>query len=160
MTMRLNTFPSQEPVGALYCSYESAPNLVLTTTPQRVNAFTELISPNGVTYDDGVFSVLKDGLIKFDMERVYINTDTNPTDPIILNIDVRVNGETLFSRTATISTATANDEPATLSYTTPVLAEFKLGDDVELYTSASMNGANPVDTELVRFKVVAMELIK
>ena len=138
-----------------YCSYSMNTPIALTPTLTKVTGWVSNIAPIKVSEVSGVFTTSFDAVTKFDLERIYQHNDTNPNNPALLRIQVRKNGIVFIDRTANIAAATAADEPAILSYTTPILVENNNGDYYEIYVSADEGGGQPDDVQLVRMNLVA-----
>ncbi len=107
-----------------------------------------MVTPLNVSDASGVFTVSLDGVFDISIERVYINEDTNPSSPIDIFIDIRKNGVSVFTRDAIIPTATATDEPATISFTTPIIVEAVADDYFEFYVKAEEGTSSPSDTTM------------
>ena len=145
------------PTTVTYCDYSTTPSLKLTTTPQIVTGWSENITPFGISESNGRFTVNDSGVFKIDLERIYENDDNNPSDKVFITISVYKNSDpiAIFTRTAPIASATANDEPAIDTFTTPSMQTVNSGDYFEVYVSGEDNGLDPQDTELIRMKIVA-----
>ena len=128
--------------------------IALTTTPQLVTGWTENIVPVDITEDTGVFTVNNAGTYSIQLERIYKNTDNNPSVGVNLTIDVRKNGVTSFTRTAPITAANAPSEPSIDTFTTPFIKHVEVGDYFEVYVSAEDDGSPPAGTNLVNMRVV------
>ena len=133
-----------------YCGYTSAPALALTNGFQKVTGFTPTITPVNITESTGTVTINRDGVYAFDLERIYINEDTSPSQPIMLYIELRKNGITLISRNLIIGAATSNDEPAIAAFSTPLLLEVVSSDYFEIYVKAEEGVGSPSDTQLAR----------
>lgn len=146
-------------VESAYCDYSLAPNLTLTATPQLLTGWFAEIAPNGISESLGVFTIASDGIYNVTLERIYENDDNNPADQVFVTIQVFANDGTgaalIFDRTAPIPSATAGDEPAILSFTTPANRPITAGTTFEIYVSAVDGAASPEDTRLINAKVVA-----
>lgn len=138
-----------------YCCYAVAPALVLTTTFQKVTGWTPLVTPVNVTEVSGTFTAVVDGIYEWHFERIYQNTDKNPIGIINLYLEVRLNGVTVFSRTAPTMSATANDEPAINTFNSPFILEVAANDYFEFYVKADDAGGNPLDTQLIQMQITA-----
>lgn len=138
-----------------YCDYTTAPNITLTTTPQIVTGWVGDLPPVNITESAGRITVNADGIYNITLERIYENDDNNPTLQVFVDIEVRKNGVAIFTREAPIPSATANDEPAIMTFTTPSLRMVSASDYFEVFVWGSDNGANPQDTRLIRMKITA-----
>lgn len=140
-----------------YCSYVSNPNLQLTSTFQVVKDFNEIITPMNVEYDNstGNFKSLIDGIWRFSLERIYLNYDQSPIQPIILWIEMRKNNDIFFERNAIIGSATQASEPSTYPVTTDTIVQVQSDDIFNFRVRATMNNGNPLDTRLALFQISA-----
>ena len=141
-----------------YCSYYLTPELQLTNTYQQITTFNQLLTPVNITMVGGAFTTTTSGVFSWTLERVYTNGDSNPTAPIILSIDVRKNGVSVFNKTAIIGAATAGDEPSTISFTTPFIMSVNAGEVFTFHFKAEENGATPSDTILERVQLTANKI--
>ena len=148
------------PVTA-YCDYSTAPNLLLTTTPTILTGWAEETSPVGISEALGEITIASEGIYNVIIERSYLNTDNNPSDLVTVTIAVESDDQqgggwvTIFSREVPIPSATGNDEPATLAFTTPANRPITAGTKFRVMVSAQDDGANPQETYLSRSKIVA-----
>lgn len=144
------------------CDFKVVPNLLLTTTPTVLTGWTsdDPLYNQGVSESGGEFTVVNAAVYKVDLERVYQNNDNNPA--LLVNVTITVEAKPdggsyapIFSRTAPISSATANDEPAILSFTTPTNLPITANSKFRILVSAEDGGGNPQECYFVRAKVVA-----
>ena len=138
-----------------YCCYGVSPALVLTTTFQKVTGWAELITPLNVTEVSGTFTATIGGIYEWHLERIYQNSEKSPVGITTLYIEVQKNGVTVFSRTAPIQSATANDEPMVSAFNSPFILEVTAGDYFEFYVKADDDGGNPSDTQLIQMQITA-----
>lgn len=143
-----------------WSDHSTNPNLVLTNTPQLVTGWVEELTPVGITESGGTFTANVRGIYNIMLERIYMNADTNPA--LLVNLTIRVDADDqqgggflpIFERTAPIMSATANNEPAVLSFMTPSNREILAGTQFRVYVSAEDGGGNPQEATLVRAKIV------
>jgi hypothetical protein len=117
----------------------------------------------GITESGGEFTVAKGGVYKIDLERIYRNDDRSPSVPVILHIVVEGSDGAggwipVMDRTAPIMAATANDEPAILSFTTPALLPVPDGAVFRVRASAAEGTGSPSDTYMIRATIVATRI--
>jgi len=138
-----------------YFSYVNDTGLTLTTTPQLVTGYdvSDLLTPEGVTESDGVFTATKSGGVLVNVTRTYKNSDTNPSDEVDVTIDMRINGLSVFTNKLPIPPATnpGGDGAMVIPTTFPLRAA--KGDYFEIYVSAKDDGADPENARLVRLSV-------
>lgn len=116
---------------------KTEPNLLLTSNLQTVSGWVPFVPYIGFTEENGMIIVEKSGIYDVSIERTYSNGETNPSEPVKLYIEVWINGMQSFDREAIISSATANDEPAILSVTSPSAIMLQAGDTIEFKVRAS-----------------------
>lgn len=138
-----------------YCSYSSDTNILLTTTFQKVTVWSPLITPVNITESSGTFTAVEDGIYEWHLERIYKNTDKTPSDVVMIYLEVRKNGSTVFSRTSPIMSATANDEPCIAMFNSPFILEVTANDYFEFYVRGEDDGSNPNDTSLIIMQLTA-----
>lgn len=119
-----------------YASWKTEPSLTLTSTYQVVTGWAPFIVPLGVTEVSGVFTFSDTGIYEFNLERGYVNPETNPSSPVLLSISTWKNGVLAFERTGIIGSATANDEPTLLSITSPSILQIDADDYFEIKVKA------------------------
>ena len=150
------TVDDLEIVPVSYCDYsfEPSPYLKLTPTPQIITQWDADITPVGISVDaGGVFTIGFDGVYAIDISRTYINTDSNPT--LIVNVTINIEADfgagfsSIFTRTLPLSSATANDEPAILSFTSTAKRELPAGTKIRVSYSAEDDGLEPNETFLL-----------
>lgn len=143
-----------------YCSYVSNADLQLTNTFQVVKNFNEIVSPLNVEYDNstGNFKSLVNGIWRFSLERIYLNYDQAPTQPIILWIEMRKNNDIFFERNAIIGSATQSNEPSTYPVTTDTIIPVQANDVFNFRVRATMNSATPLNTKLALMQISAHRL--
>ena len=141
-----------------YSCYEMTTPLQLTTTKTLITGFTEVVTPKNISYDSGIFTIAVGGTYKFELERIYTNTDTNPADIVEVTFTIEGGGATVFSRTYALSAATSNNEPAILSFTTPNIASVTTGDEIKMYVSATDGGVDPELTYLSLARVTSHKI--
>ena len=139
--------------------------LVLTNAWQVVQGdWVGSATPVGATVDSatGVFTLTAAGRWKPTLERIYHQHDTIPATPVRVYIKVQtsVDGtnwvDTDFERSSLMSAATANDEPAIVSFTTDFFVDV-VSTPVyfRILSKADEGGANPTLTELLLAKVTS-----
>lgn len=144
-----------------YCDFDYSPvgGLLLTTTPVVITEWTELVPPIGISQATGNITVDFDGVYNISLERIYKNDDQNPLDIVTVSIAIEADTgsgfEPFFSRTAPISAATSNNEPAILSFTTPANRSVTAGTMFRILVSGQDGGGNPQECYLARAKVTA-----
>lgn len=131
-----------------YISTKTEPELSLTNSLQTVTGWVSFVGSVNITESNGVFTFGKSGKYKFDIERGYTNGDTNPTSPVLLTVQAYLNGVLSFERTGIIGAATAGDEEAYLSITSPSILSLVAGDTIEIKVKAEEGTGSPVDTQL------------
>lgn len=145
-----------------YCDYSFNPDpyLMLTTTPQVVAPWVANVAPVGISVDGaGVFTLGLDGVYAIDIDRIYINTDNNPS--LIVNVTINIEADfgagfvSIFTRTLPLSSATAGDEPSIMSFTSTAKRELSAGTKMRVSYSAEDNGADPNETFLLSSSVTA-----
>ena len=141
-----------------YCSYISNSNMTLTTSFQSIVNWTEISTPLNISESNGVFSPLVEGVYYFTLERIYLNYDQSPTQPITLYIEMRKNSNIVFERNAIISSATKSTEPATISFSTNAIISANKDDEFEFRFRAMMDGSNPLDTRLKLIQISAHKI--
>ena len=135
--------------------YTTKVNQPIVMVPVRVTNFLPGLPPIGFSYSDGVFTCEESGVYFVSLERIYENVDSNPNLLVVLTIEVRVNGVPAFTKSSPISSATANDEPGILPFTSPGHFPLTAGDTVEVWVSGEDGGLDPEGVDLIRCKVVA-----
>ncbi len=149
----------EETLEQAYCCYSGEPDMVLTNTFQKLTTFTEIVTPVNVSLTDGVFTANKSGLYQWVLERGYTNEDSNPSSPIEITIEIRKNSSNVvYSRTAIIGAATSNDEPATVTFTSPFIMNVLFNDTFEFYFKANEGASSPLSTMLNRIQLSANRL--
>lgn len=150
------------PANSAYCCYGNITSLALTNVFQKVSSFNPLISPQLVSFSGGTFTVSVNGggVWVFDLERIYTNEDTAPTNPVRLYIEMRLNGVAVLTRDAIIGAATSSDEPATIGFNTSRIVNMADGDQIDFYAKAQeeVTGISPVSSSLVVMEVTAQRL--
>ena len=143
-----------------YCGYMTSPMLNLTNAYQKVIGWTEQVEPQGISHLNGTFTATISGIYKWDLERIYINHDTNPsTPPIIVYIEAIKNDSIVaFMRDMQVATATANDEPSTIARTSPFIFRVEAGDTFYFQVKALDGTANPEDMELALMQMTAHKI--
>lgn len=144
-----------------YCDFSVNPTLTLTTTPTVVTGWVENeVAPAvGISESGGEFTVTTDGIWRSSLERVYENGDNNPA--LLVTVTIAIEEDTgggyveLWTRTAPLMSATANDEPAILSFTTPSNRVVLAGTKLRILVSGQDGGGNPADARFIRAKFVA-----
>jgi hypothetical protein len=145
-----------ESIGPYYCDVtEGDTPITLTIAPQLLVNWTENIASNGCSATSGVFSVTSAGIWRVTVDRVYLNYDTNPPNPVEVTIDIHSNDVSAYTNTLVIGAATARDEPMPLPVSTSFIQNIVIGDEIKIYVSATENGVEPEDTELDFIKVTA-----
>jgi hypothetical protein len=146
--------------AAGYFDYSATGGLALTTTPTILTGWLANGQVAGITELNGEFTVTTGGRWKVDVERIYQNEDNNPS--LIVNVTILVEADDqqgggfvpVLNRTAPISSATANDEPSILSFTSPAILEVTPGTVFRFKFSGEDDGGNPQDTSLIRCDIV------
>jgi len=143
-----------------YCSYKSSPNLKLTSTYQKLTVFEELIPPVNISELNGDFTALSYGIFEWHLERIYQNTDQNPSElPIQLYIEVRRNGIAAVDIDAPIGTATNPNEPVPAEFSTPFIFKVEKGDIFNFwFKSEDGIGVDPLNIRLVRVQIIANKI--
>lgn len=141
-----------------YCGYTTAPNILLTTSFQKVTGWTELVAPVNTTYLNGTFTSLIDGIFEWHLERIYTNSDNSPLTPITLALEVRKNGIAVFNRELIISAATNPSEPNASAFTSPFIFAISANDTFEFFVKATMGVISPISTRLVRMQMTANKI--
>lgn len=141
-----------------YCGYTTNPNILLTTTFQKVIGWTELVAPVNTTHSNGTFKSLIDGIFEWHLERIYTNADNSPLMPITLALEVRKNGISVFNRELIIGAATNPSEPNASAFTSPFIFAISANDTFEFFVKASMGAVNPISTRLVRMQMTANKI--
>lgn len=144
-----------------YCDFSVNPTLTLTTTPTVVTGWVENeVAPAvGISESGGEFTVTTDGIWRSSLERVYENGDNNPA--LLVTVTIAIEEDTgggyveLWTRTAPLMSATANDEPAILSFTTPSNRVVLAGTKLRILVSGQDGGGNPADARFLSAKFVA-----
>jgi len=145
---------SGENVPVMYFDIASNPSLPLTSTPQLISGWTQVIPSVGVSVSDGSITFSESGILQVSLERVYQNNDQNPTLVVEVDVDVRKNGVSLFSQKNIISTATNINEPAIASFTSVGIREISTDDSFEIYISATDGVTEPQSTLLKSIRMV------
>lgn len=143
-----------------YLSYTNTTVAALTSTPVLMTNFVQDISPVGFTQANGVFTVddVDGGIYKFDIERTYRNSDTNPADIVTVTINVHINDISVFTKSLPLPAATAATEPAIESISTPFIDQLADGDTIKIYFSAIDGVAEVSDCSLIFSKLVAHKI--
>ena len=147
-----------------YFDYSSIVGLQLTTTPTVLTGWGTGLTPVGVIESGGEFTVTQGGLWKIDIERIYRNEDSNPA--LLVNVRIIIEADDqqgggyveIVNRVSPISSATANDEPAILTFTSPAILPVIAGTKFRIKFSGEDNGANPTNTSVLRCDVVGFLL--
>ena len=126
----------------------SQPDLLLTDVETIVPSWSDSVDPVGIIRDGSRFTVTKAGMYFISLERTYLNIDKNPLLLVNITITVKKNGESVFTRTQTIGSATANDEPGVLSFTSNAFRRADAGDYFEVFVSALDGVIAPVGTSM------------
>lgn len=148
-------------VPVAYCNFEMDTELQLTIASQIVTGWAPKSTPTGISTDGTVITLGYDGIYWLDIERIYKNTEANPAAIISVTIDVQYDDNSgagfvsSFQRTMPISSATANNEPAILSFSTPSVFPAIAGTKLRVRFSAVDGVAEPTDTYLVLTRINA-----
>lgn len=147
-------------VSEISCDYGITAPILLTFTPQLITGLVPGVTPVGISESAGRITVSEGGKFEVLLERIYENKDNNPADKVFVYIVINKNSDPtpVFERTAPISSATANDEPAILPFTTPALVDITAGDYFEISVAAIDGGATPQDTSLIRLNIVVNKI--
>lgn len=142
-----------------YCCYTSEPSLALTVAEQKLTTFTEIITPVGISLNNGIFTTTKSGIYSWTLERVYTNGDTSPSNPIELTISIKKNGSVVYTRSAIIGSATGHSEPSIVSFNSPFIMSVDANDEFEFYFAATEGGSEPTSTVLSRMQLSANKIL-
>lgn len=146
------------PLVPAYCSYTNEPNLTLTSTFQKVTGWSELITPVGIVLADGDFTALISGVYQWNLERIYQNFDSNTNDIIKIFIEIRKNGNVVFSRDIVVNDAKSPQSPTTVPFNSPFIFDVEAGDVFNIYVRATDGVNEPDDTRLIRAQLSANKI--
>ena len=138
-----------------YCEYFTDVVMPITTTPTKVINWGPSVPPVGFSEVDGVFTCHTPGTYTLHLERIYRNTDSNPTVVVNITLEVVLNGVVVLQRSSPISSATSPNEPAILSFSTPGILPAKEGDFFYIRVYGEDGGADPNVTTLHLMKFTA-----
>ena len=127
---------------------------ILTISPQLISGWTQIVPSVGVEVTGGVITFSESGILQVSLERIYQNSDQNPTLVVEVTVDVRKNGESLFSQANTISTATNINQPAIASFTSNGIRELTSEHYFESCISATDGVVEPESTILNSIRMV------
>ena len=143
-----------------YCTYELDAPVSLTNTYIKPT-LTSLFSTADITISSNIFTCASSGIYEFNVERIYMNNDKNPTDTVYLYLQMIVNDTIVaIDRNAPIVAATANDEPGINSFNTNRMISVTAGDTFYFQVKSEMGAVSPVDTQLVVMEVTAHKVYK
>ena len=151
-TTQNNRLQALETTIKAYSSYSLTSAVQLTNTFQKITAFTENITALNIAQSNGTVTVGASGVYVLSLEKIYRNEDVSPSEPIRIYTDIRKNGVSIYSRDVLISAATANDEPAVMSCTTPMMFNLAQGDYFEMFVRAEEGANSPTDTYLAKIE--------
>lgn len=138
----------------MQCDIAFEGSIPLSLTPTKITGWTEIVPSRNITVETGSITFLKTGEPFLSLERVYQNTDQNPTEVINATIDVRRNGVTLFTRTLPLASATNPNEPSIAAFTSNGIREITKGDVFEIYASAVDNGVSAQGVTMINARMV------
>ena len=152
-------------VGSLEYTFKPTVHLPLTNAWQVVaGEWEESVSPIGGSLDPvtGVATINTTGRWSTTLERIYHQHDVNPSSPVVVSIKIQasMNGtdwvDSTFERSSQISTATANDEPAILTFTSNGFIDI-VGTPsyFRVLVKGEEGAASPAETDLALLKVSA-----
>ena len=144
-----------------YCSYNVEPDLSLTNTYQVVTGWNELITPQNISLDSGVFTATKSGVYEWDLERVYTNEENNSSG-IVLYLRVIKNGtDEVFMGEAPIPDAANSSKPILVGLTSPFIIAVEANDTFQFEVKATDGGTDSpaIDTvKLTRMQLKANKI--
>ena len=148
---KVNTIP-------VYCNYVNLTPMTLNSVYQKVMGWSPYYTTTNITYSNGVFTTLVDGVFEWHLERRYSNYDPSPIQPILITLDIRKNGISIYNKESNIGAATKVTEPAIIAFTSPFIFEVNANDHFEFYVKAMEDGNNPTDTRLSSMQLSANKI--